>query len=55
MPCPPNSANASLKAFVRDRLAPCKYPRAIEFLVELPKTATGKIQRFRPREREAER
>jgi len=42
-----------LKAFVKDRLAPFKYPRFIEFIEELPKTATGKIQRFRLREREA--
>jgi benzoate-CoA ligase len=42
-----------LKAFVKDRLAPYKYPRFIEFIGELPKTATGKIQRFRLREREA--
>jgi len=42
-----------LKAFVKERLAPYKYPRQIEFLAELPKTATGKIQRFRLREREA--
>ncbi|WP_428415146.1 benzoate-CoA ligase family protein [Methylibium sp.] len=42
-----------LKAFVKDRLAPYKYPRFIEFMPELPKTATGKIQRFRLREREA--
>ncbi len=42
-----------LKAFVKDRLAPYKYPRAIEFVTELPKTATGKIQRFKLREREA--
>jgi benzoate-CoA ligase len=41
-----------LKAFVKSRLAPHKYPRSIEFLAELPKTATGKIQRFRLRERE---
>ena len=41
-----------LKAFVKDRLAPYKYPRMIEFVAELPKTATGKIQRFRLRERE---
>ena len=40
-----------LKAFVKDRLAPYKYPRLIEFLPELPKTATGKIQRFRLRAR----
>ena len=42
----------ALKAFVKDKLAPYKYPRAIEFISELPKTATGKIQRFRLRERE---
>ena len=42
-----------LKAFVKDRLAPYKYPRAIEFVADLPKTATGKIQRFKLREREA--
>ncbi len=41
-----------LKAFVKERLAPYKYPRFIEFVGELPKTATGKIQRFRLRERE---
>jgi benzoate-CoA ligase len=42
-----------LRTFVKDRLAPFKYPRVIEFMAELPKTATGKIQRFRLREREA--
>ena len=45
-------SDADLKAFVKERLAPYKYPRAIEFVDELPKTATGKIQRFRLRERE---
>ncbi|HTV94401.1 MAG TPA: benzoate-CoA ligase family protein [Steroidobacteraceae bacterium] len=40
---------AELKAFVKSRLAPYKYPRWIEFLGELPKTATGKIQRFKLR------
>jgi benzoate-CoA ligase len=45
--------DAELKAFVKDRLAAYKYPRSIEFISELPKTATGKIQRFRLREREA--
>ncbi len=44
---------AGLKAFVKERLAPYKYPRVIEFIDELPKTATGKIQRFRLRERDA--
>jgi benzoate-CoA ligase len=38
-----------LKAFVRDKIAPYKYPRWIEFSAELPKTATGKIQRFKLR------
>jgi benzoate-CoA ligase len=43
----------ALKQHVKDRLAPYKYPRWVEFVAELPKTATGKIQRFRLREREA--
>jgi benzoate-CoA ligase len=34
-------------------LAPYKYPRLIEFVGDLPKTATGKIQRFRLRDAEA--
>lgn len=38
-----------LQAHVKSRLAPYKYPRWIEFVPELPKTATGKIQRFRLR------
>lgn len=38
-----------LQGFVKDRLAPYKYPRWIEFVSELPKTATGKIQRFKLR------
>jgi benzoate-CoA ligase len=42
-----------LKAFVKDKLAPYKYPRLIEFVAELPKTATGKIQRFKLRAQEA--
>jgi len=41
-----------LQAFVKSHLAPYKYPRLIECLDELPKTATGKIQRFRLRQRE---
>jgi len=39
-----------LQAFVKGQLAPHKYPREIRFLAELPKTATGKIQRFKLRE-----
>jgi len=48
-----NASDADLKTFVKGRLAAYKYPRTIEFLTDLPKTATGKIQRFRLREREA--
>lgn len=43
---------AELKTFVKARLAPYKYPRWIEFVEELPKTATGKIQRYKLREHE---
>ena len=43
-----------LQAFVKERLTPHKYPRTIEFVDALPKTATGKIQRFRLREKEAQ-
>ncbi len=38
-----------LKKHVKDQLAPYKYPRWVEFVSELPKTATGKIQRFKLR------
>jgi benzoate-CoA ligase len=47
-----SATDEELKTFVKDRLAPYKYPRLIEFLTELPKTATGKIQRFKLRERQ---
>ena len=40
-----------LKSHVKSRLAPYKYPRWVEFVPELPKTATGKIQRYRLRQR----
>jgi benzoate-CoA ligase len=40
---------AALQQHVKNRLAPYKYPRWIEFVPELPKTATGKIQRFKLR------
>ncbi len=39
-----------LRAFVKDRLAPYKYPRWIEFVPELPKTSTGKVQRYKLRQ-----
>jgi len=43
----------SLQDFVKNEIAPYKYPREIEFVSELPKTETGKLQRFRLRERES--
>jgi benzoate-CoA ligase family protein len=39
-----------LQAFVKQRIMPHKYPRHIEFLSELPKTAAGKILRYKLRE-----
>jgi benzoate-CoA ligase len=44
-----------LKQHVKDQLAAYKYPRWVEFVSELPKTATGKIQRFKLRELESGR
>jgi 2-aminobenzoate-CoA ligase len=44
-----------LQDFVKAQIAPYKYPRAIEFVAALPRTETGKVQRFRLRELERER
>ena len=44
---------SELQQHVKSKLAPYKYPRWIEFIDELPKTATGKIQRFKLRARAA--
>jgi len=41
---------AELQAFAKQRIAPYKYPRSIEFAAELPRTSTGKVQRYRLRE-----
>jgi acetyl-CoA synthetase len=46
---------AELQSFVRERLAPYEYPRAIEFVDALPMTTTGKIRRGELRRLEAER
>ena len=46
---PSAALEQALQQHVKDRLAPYKYPRWIEFIAELPKTATGKIQRFKLR------
>ncbi len=47
---PSEALSNELKSFVKEKLALFKYPRTIQFLPELPKTATGKIQRFLLRE-----
>jgi len=46
---PTDQTARDIQAFVKSRIAPYKYPRWIEFVSELPKTATGKLQRFRLR------
>lgn len=46
---------AEIQDFVKDRLAAYQYPRAVEFVAELPMTATGKIRRKDLRDREIER
>jgi 2-aminobenzoate-CoA ligase len=40
----------TLQDFVKATIAPYKYPREIEFRASLPRTETGKLQRFRLRE-----
>jgi 2-aminobenzoate-CoA ligase len=44
---------AELQAFTKQVIAPYKYPRAIEFTDELPRTESGKVQRYRLRQRAA--
>ena len=46
---PGEAMRQELQAHVKGMLAPYKYPRWIEFVEDLPKTATGKIQRFKLR------
>lgn len=45
---------AELQGFVRERIAQFKAPREVEFVSHLPRTETGKVQRFRLRERAAD-
>jgi 4-hydroxybenzoate-CoA ligase len=45
-----DAAQNSLKDFVKDKIGKWKYPRWIEIVADLPKTATGKIQRFKLRD-----
>jgi 2-aminobenzoate-CoA ligase len=42
-----------LQEFVKQQIAPYKYPRSIQFMKALPRTSTGKLQRFRLREVES--
>ncbi len=51
-PADPEATLEELKAHVKERLARHAYPREIEFIDELPTTATGKVQRYRLEERE---
>jgi len=43
-----------LQEHVKQTIAPYKYPRAIEFIASLPRTETGKLQRFRLRQMSGE-
>ena len=42
-----DALRCDLQAHVKSVIAPYKYPRALEFMDALPKTQTGKLQRFR--------
>ncbi|MHB8356814.1 MAG: AMP-binding enzyme, partial [Vulcanimicrobiaceae bacterium] len=44
----------TLREFARSRIAPFKCPREIEFVASLPRTETGKVQRFRLRQKAAD-
>ena len=44
-----------LQDFAKAEIAPYKYPRAIEFVENLPRTETGKVQRFKLRQMEDEK
>jgi 2-aminobenzoate-CoA ligase len=50
-----DALTGTLQAFVKSTIAPYKYPRAVEYLERLPRTETGKLQRFRLREMAAGR
>jgi benzoate-CoA ligase len=54
-PAARDAMSRALQDHVKTKLAPFKYPRWIEFRADLPKTATGKIQRFKLRSEAAPR
>ena len=47
----PSKIEHELIQYCKEKLAPYQYPRWFHFIAELPKTATGKIQRFKLRDR----
>jgi benzoate-CoA ligase len=49
---PSDPLKQELQSLVKNKLAPYKYPRWLDFVADLPKTVTGKIQRFRLRSAE---
>jgi benzoate-CoA ligase len=51
---PSDELRVELQNHMKSKLAPYKYPRWVEFVDELPKTVTGKIQRFRLRSKKTE-
>jgi 2-aminobenzoate-CoA ligase len=51
----PSSMTTALQDFVKAQIAPYKYPREVEFVKSLPRTETGKVQRFKLRQMEKER
>jgi 2-aminobenzoate-CoA ligase len=52
---PSDALVQDIQDFAKAEIAPYKYPRSIEFVPDLPRTETGKVQRFRLREMERER
>lgn len=51
---PSEELTSQLKKYVKEKTAPYKYPRWIKYVTELPKTPTGKLQRFKLRELDTE-
>ncbi|MNN68435.1 Benzoate--CoA ligase [compost metagenome] len=45
-----DATRTALQDYVKRQIAPYKYPRRIEFVPALPRTETGKLQRFRLRQ-----
>jgi 2-aminobenzoate-CoA ligase len=50
---PTEATMKELQEFVKSQIAPYKYPRSVEFVSSLPRTETGKLQRYRLREMRA--